>query len=95
MEQTSGTHTSLWLETAAVPQSQPLQSDATADVCVIGAGISGLSTAYLLAREGRYYDLFMEQYGRIRFTGRTADAIETFEVVRYITIGELGQHQLH
>ncbi|HYF48079.1 MAG TPA: ABC transporter ATP-binding protein, partial [Planctomycetota bacterium] len=29
----------------------------------------------LLAREGRYYDLFMEQYGRIRFTGRTADAI--------------------
>jgi glycine/D-amino acid oxidase-like deaminating enzyme/nitrite reductase/ring-hydroxylating ferredoxin subunit len=30
-----------------------LQANATADVCVIGAGISGLSTAYALAREGR------------------------------------------
>src|SRR4029079_12016206 len=27
--------------------------DATADVCVVGAGIAGLTTAYLLAREGR------------------------------------------
>src|SRR5687767_609553 len=30
----------------------PLDSDCNADVCVIGAGISGLSTAYSLAREG-------------------------------------------
>jgi glycine/D-amino acid oxidase-like deaminating enzyme/nitrite reductase/ring-hydroxylating ferredoxin subunit len=30
-----------------------LDSDHQADVCIIGAGISGLSTAYALAREGR------------------------------------------
>lgn len=29
----------------------------------------------LLLREGRYFDMFMEQYGRVRFSGRTADAI--------------------
>jgi glycine/D-amino acid oxidase-like deaminating enzyme len=30
-----------------------LNSDLVCDVCVVGAGISGLSTAYLLAKEGR------------------------------------------
>lgn len=32
---------------------QPLSHDTDADVCVVGAGITGLTTAYLLAREGR------------------------------------------
>ena len=30
-----------------------LDRDCRADVCIVGAGISGLSTAYALAREGR------------------------------------------
>ncbi|MCW8129228.1 MAG: ABC transporter ATP-binding protein [Planctomycetota bacterium] len=29
----------------------------------------------LLAREGKYFDLFMEQYGKVKFSGRTADVI--------------------
>ena len=29
----------------------------------------------LLLQEGRYFEMFMEQYGRVRFSGRTADAI--------------------
>jgi len=33
--------------------SAPLLSDANADVCVVGSGIAGLTTAYLLAVEGR------------------------------------------
>ncbi|HEX6185445.1 MAG TPA: FAD-dependent oxidoreductase, partial [Pyrinomonadaceae bacterium] len=32
---------------------EPLAGDASADVCIVGAGIAGLTTAYLLAREGR------------------------------------------
>jgi glycine/D-amino acid oxidase-like deaminating enzyme/nitrite reductase/ring-hydroxylating ferredoxin subunit len=36
-----------------VPSFHPLESNKTADVCVVGAGIAGLMTAYMLAREGR------------------------------------------
>jgi glycine/D-amino acid oxidase-like deaminating enzyme/nitrite reductase/ring-hydroxylating ferredoxin subunit len=41
------------MSTAAVPQFPALQGDAHADVCVIGAGIAGLTSAYLLAGEGK------------------------------------------
>ncbi len=44
---------SLWIDTATPPDTAPLDRDVVADVCVVGAGISGLTTAYLLAREGR------------------------------------------
>ena len=44
---------SLWLDTAYPDRFPPLQEDTRADVCVIGAGIAGLTTAYLLAREGK------------------------------------------
>lgn len=37
----------------AAPHYPALQGRATTDVCVIGAGLAGLTTAYLLLREGR------------------------------------------
>src|ERR671918_607165 len=43
---------SLWIDTALPDRFGPLMTDARADVCVVGAGIAGLTTAYLLAREG-------------------------------------------
>jgi glycine/D-amino acid oxidase-like deaminating enzyme/nitrite reductase/ring-hydroxylating ferredoxin subunit len=48
-----GRTASLWEVTTERPHHSPLDRDARADVCVIGAGITGLTTAYLLAREGR------------------------------------------
>jgi glycine/D-amino acid oxidase-like deaminating enzyme/nitrite reductase/ring-hydroxylating ferredoxin subunit len=45
--------TSVWLATASVPAFPPLKGDDHADVCVIGAGMAGLSTAYLLLRAGK------------------------------------------
>ena len=45
--------TSLWIDTTPRPATSALTRDTTADVCVVGAGIAGLSTAYLLAREGK------------------------------------------
>jgi glycine/D-amino acid oxidase-like deaminating enzyme/nitrite reductase/ring-hydroxylating ferredoxin subunit len=53
MNTDSGSTTSVWMATGEVPAGEPLAADATADVCVVGAGIAGLTTAYLLAREGK------------------------------------------
>src|SRR4029078_8281273 len=44
---------SLWMDTAEVPLESQLTERTTADVCIVGAGIAGMTTAYLLAREAR------------------------------------------
>jgi glycine/D-amino acid oxidase-like deaminating enzyme/nitrite reductase/ring-hydroxylating ferredoxin subunit len=43
----------LWLQNVDLPDFPPLQQDTSADVCIVGAGIAGLTTAYLLAQAGR------------------------------------------
>jgi glycine/D-amino acid oxidase-like deaminating enzyme/nitrite reductase/ring-hydroxylating ferredoxin subunit len=48
----SGRTVSVWMNTE-VPQLPPLTRDIRSTVCVIGAGISGMTTAYMLARAGR------------------------------------------
>jgi glycine/D-amino acid oxidase-like deaminating enzyme/nitrite reductase/ring-hydroxylating ferredoxin subunit len=48
----SGKHASLWLETAPAAERPSLRGSRSFDVLVIGAGITGLTTAVLLAREG-------------------------------------------
>jgi glycine/D-amino acid oxidase-like deaminating enzyme/nitrite reductase/ring-hydroxylating ferredoxin subunit len=49
----SFTSGSVWSATAKLPSYSPLTLDTAADVCVIGAGISGLTTAYLLTQVGK------------------------------------------
>src|SRR5688500_3171266 len=49
----NGRTISVWMAAAAMPEDPPLESDARADVCIVGAGIAGLTTAYLLAKAGR------------------------------------------
>ncbi len=53
MHSDSGYTTSLWMAGTEVPQFQSLTQDLRANVCIVGAGIAGLTTAYLLARAGR------------------------------------------
>src|SRR5688572_22562381 len=53
MPTTSGETTSIWTATAEVPKYQPLNENLTVDVCVIGAGIAGMTTAYMLAKAGQ------------------------------------------
>ena len=45
--------TSAWEVSVEMPQHQPLKQDVRADVCIVGAGIAGMTTAYLLARRGK------------------------------------------
>src|SRR5947208_5003069 len=53
MQPTSGTTLSVWAATADSPSESTLSKDTSANVCIIGAGIAGMTAAYLLAKEGQ------------------------------------------
>lgn len=44
--------TSLWRQTAALPEYPPLPGDTAVEVCIIGGGLTGLLTAHLLRGRG-------------------------------------------
>jgi glycine/D-amino acid oxidase-like deaminating enzyme/nitrite reductase/ring-hydroxylating ferredoxin subunit len=46
-------HDSYWQRTAPGLETGALTHDVEADVCIVGGGIAGMTTAYLLAQEGR------------------------------------------
>jgi len=50
---TNGRSSSVWMDDASDLTLPPLPGDLDTDVCVIGAGIAGLTTAYLLMKEGK------------------------------------------
>src|SRR5688500_18558727 len=49
----SGNTISFWMATADDPDFAPLRDDAEGDVCIVGAGIVGITTAYLLGKSGK------------------------------------------
>jgi len=49
----AGATISFWERTAQKFYTGAMSENVTTHVCVIGAGIAGVTTAYLLAREGR------------------------------------------
>jgi glycine/D-amino acid oxidase-like deaminating enzyme/nitrite reductase/ring-hydroxylating ferredoxin subunit len=53
MKDDSQASNSIWMATADTPSQPRLQDNVRTDVCIIGAGIAGMTTAYLLSREGR------------------------------------------
>ncbi|MEJ8755498.1 FAD-dependent oxidoreductase [Pontibacter sp. H259] len=53
MKKESGASKSVWVDGVTMPATRELQENTTCDVCIVGAGIAGLTTAYLLAKEGK------------------------------------------
>lgn len=53
MKTDNGRTVSFWMATADTPAPGALTRDIEADVCVVGAGIAGLSVAYMLTKEGK------------------------------------------
>lgn len=49
----SAKSTSVWIATAEMPGSMPLSANVETDVCIVGAGIAGLTTGYLLSKAGK------------------------------------------
>ncbi len=48
----SGATVSCWMSRVQMPVTGPLEEDKSADVCIVGAGMAGISIAYSLVREG-------------------------------------------
>lgn len=72
MESDSGTTISVWIATQVeMPETVPLTEDVGADVCIVGAGIAGMTTGYLLAREGQSVVVIEDGVIGGGMTGRT------------------------
>jgi len=53
MDDHAGPSVSVWMASATLPTFSKLVTNEKAEVCIIGAGIAGLTTAYLLGRAGK------------------------------------------
>ena len=67
----AGETISFWERTAEKFYTSPLSANLAADVCVVGAGIGGVTTAYLLARERKNVVLIDDGPVGGGMTGRT------------------------
>ena len=48
-----GESLSIWQDTQEMSRQATLQENTHVDICVVGGGIAGLTTAYLLLKEGK------------------------------------------
>src|SRR5436305_3054824 len=67
----AGANPSLWERTTQKFSTAPLRQNIATDVCVIGAGIAGVTTAYLAARDNRSVVLIDDGPVGGGMTGRT------------------------
>jgi glycine/D-amino acid oxidase-like deaminating enzyme/nitrite reductase/ring-hydroxylating ferredoxin subunit len=93
MRSDTGRTDSLWMTTAP-PQVLPaLGEDLSTEVCVIGAGIAGITTAYMLALEGRRVVVLEQGAVGGGETGRTTAHLSNALDDRYHVLERLhGQH---
>jgi glycine/D-amino acid oxidase-like deaminating enzyme/nitrite reductase/ring-hydroxylating ferredoxin subunit len=82
----TGANLSLWERTAQKFSTGPLRQDITTEVCVIGAGIAGVTTAYLAARENRQVVLVDDGPVASGMTGRTTAHLVNALDERYMDI---------
>ena len=89
MDRTSGSTDSVWLQGVSIPSRPPLDADITCHVCVVGAGIAGLTTAYLLAREGKAVVVIEDGEIGSGETGRTTAHLVNALDDRYFHLAKL------
>ncbi len=77
---------SLWYDTTDVPKRESLETNITCDVCVIGAGIAGLSVAYTLARSGSTVVVLDKEQVASGESGRTTAHLSNAFDDRYLAL---------
>jgi glycine/D-amino acid oxidase-like deaminating enzyme/nitrite reductase/ring-hydroxylating ferredoxin subunit len=85
---TAGQHQSLWIATAPAPARPPLRNDLDVDVAIVGAGMVGLTSAYLLQKEG--LKVAVLERGRILegVTGKTTAKVTSQHGLVYDTLAK-------
>ena len=86
MQDDSQATTSIWMATANTPSQSPLKESIRTDICIIGAGIAGLTTAFLLGREGRSVVVLDDGTIGGGMTGRTTAHLTNAYDDRYVEI---------
>ncbi len=89
MRDDSQASTSIWMATANMPSQSRLPESIRTDICIIGAGIAGLTTAYLLGREGRSVIVLDDGLVGGGMTGRTTAHLTNAFDDRYAEIEKL------
>ena len=89
MKDDSQASNSIWMATADTPLQPQLQGNVRTDVCIIGAGIAGLTTAYLLSREGRSVVVLDDGAIGGGMTGRTTAHLTNAFDDRYVDVEKL------
>lgn len=92
MQLSDGRTASLWAGSTQPKSYSALNTDLDTDVCIIGAGIAGLTTAYLLQRQNRSVTILSDRVPGDGQTGRTsahlASAIDDRFLTLYRAFGE-------
>ncbi len=89
MRDDSQASTSIWMATANTPSQSRLKESIRTDICIIGAGIAGLTTAYLLGREGRSVVVLDDGVIGGGMTGRTTAHLTNAFDDRYVEMEKL------
>lgn len=79
----TGESLSYWIDSESAPALEPLNASLEVDVCVVGAGIGGITTAYLLQKEGKRVCVLEDHEVGSGQTGRTTAHFTTALDDRY------------
>src|ERR1700716_1375870 len=79
---------SLWMDTALAPDRSATPFPGSADVAVLGGGIAGLTTAYLLARAGRSVVVLEAETVAGGVSGHTTAKVTTQHAIKYSTLAQ-------
>ena len=93
MKKTDGASTSSWYRSVKVPAFRNAPKSSRTDVCIVGAGIAGLTVAYLLALEGKKVVVLDEGPVGGGQTGRTSAHLASAIDDRFVEIERMhGKH---
>ena len=85
---------SLWIESKKAKKYESLQQDIEVEVCIIGGGLTGITTAYYLSKEGKKVAVLEKNYIGSHTTGNTTGKITSQHGLFYsYLINSIGENK--